>query len=129
MNDAFHHLLTRPWMDEREYRANVSGLQIVFGAVLGFVLAGAENFDQVDFAAMLLVTVGAVVTILYISASTRRLAYAALALGYTLALPWIVIRLTEVAAPAKLAPTLLIWTLFQIGVEFAPRKREDDREP
>lgn len=124
MLESLRRSLTRPWMDEREYQANVYGLQIVFGAVLGFVLAGAENFEPFDFAALLLVTIGAVVSILYISASQRRLAYAALATGYALALPWIVQRITEVHAPEKLAPTLLIWTLFQAGVEFAPRRKQ-----
>lgn len=37
--------------------------------------------------------------------------------------------ITRVAAPEKLAPTLLIWTLFQAGVEFAPRSRSDGGEP
>lgn len=124
MFEPIRRIITRPWMNEREYRANILGLQIVFGAVLGFVLAGAENFDRFDFAGLLLVTIGAVVTILYISASPRRFTYSVLALGYGLALPWIVLRITDVQAPDKLAPTLLIWTLFQIGVEFSPRARE-----
>lgn len=115
---------TRFWMSEREYRANIAGLQIVFGAVLGFVLAGAENFKQFDFAVMLLVTIGSVVTILYISASPQRLLYAGLALVYAIALPLMVLRITGEPAPDKLAPTLLIWTLFQIAIEFAPRKRD-----
>ena len=109
-------------MDAREYRANIHGLQIVFGAVLGFVLAGAERFDSNTFGVLLLATIGAVVTILYISASRRRLAYTALAIAYSLTLPWIIFEITKVQAPEKLAPTLLIWTLFQAGVEFAPRR-------
>lgn len=124
MFESIRRTFTRPWMDEREYRANISGLQIVFGAVLGFVLAGAEAFGARDFAMLLLATIGAVVAILYISASQRRFAYTALALGYALALPWIIPRITQVDAPEKLAPTLLIWTLFQAGVEFAPRRRD-----
>lgn len=123
MLDSFRRVLTRPWMNQREYRANVSGLQIVFGAVLGFVLAGAENFEPTDFAALLLITIAGVVSILYISASNRRLIYTALALGYALALPWIVLRITQEHTPDKLAPTLLIWTLFQAGAEFVPRGR------
>lgn len=128
MFEAIRRTITVPWMDEREYQANVSGLQIVFGAVLGFVLAGAENFDPSNFAALLLATIGAVVTILYISASPRRLTYTVLAVVYTLSLPWIIPRITDGAvAPEKLAPTLIIWTLFQAGVEFAPRVRPPKR--
>lgn len=123
MIEVLRRALTRPWMDQREYRANVQGLQIVFGAVLGFVLAGAEDFEAFDFATLLLITIGAVVSILYISASKRRLAYAALAVGYALLLPLAVARITGVEAPEKLAPTLLIWTLFQAAVEFVPRSK------
>lgn len=60
------------WMDEREYSASKSGLQIVFGAVLGFVLAGAEAFGPFAFATLLLITSGGVASILYISASPYR---------------------------------------------------------
>ena len=110
-------------MDGREYAANISGLQIVFGAVLGFVLAGAEAFDPVDFAVLLLTTFTGVVSILYISASRHRLLYTALAITLSLSLPWVVEQITDVAAPEKLAPTLLIWTLFQAAVEFMPRRK------
>ncbi len=123
MLDQLRRSFRIPWMDQREYRANVSGLQIVFGAVLGFVLAGAEAFEPFDFAALLLITIGAVVSILYISASKRRLAYAALAVGYAVLLPEAVLRITGEHTPDKLAPTLLIWTLFQAAVEFMPRRR------
>lgn len=124
MLDKVKSWLGRPWMDEREYRANILGMQIVIGAVLGFVLAGAEAFDARDFAGLLLLTFGGVGSILYISASRHRAFYAATSMVYALALPWAVLRITGVAAPDKLAPTLLIWTLFQAGVEFAPRKRD-----
>ena len=124
MFERIRRSVTRPWMDEREYRANVHGLQIVFGAVLGFVLAGAEKFAAFDFATLLLITIGAVVSILYISASQRRIAYTLLAIGYAMLLPLAVLRITGVEAPEKLAPTLLIWTLFQAGVEFAPRRKD-----
>ena len=122
MLDQLRRVVTKPWMDEREYQANVHGLQIVFGAVLGFVLAGAEDFEAFDFATLLLITIGAVVSILYISASRRRLAYTALAIGYALLLPEAVYSITKVEAPEKLAPTLLIWTLFQAAIEFMPRR-------
>lgn len=122
MLDQLRKNLALPAMDHREYRANISGLQIVFGAVLGFVLAGAERFEPFDFGVLLLVTIGAVVSILYISASRRRIFYAVLALGYSLLLPLAVLRITGVQAPEKLAPTLLIWTLFQASIEFLPRR-------
>lgn len=124
MLDRIRRSLTMPRMDHREYRANSSGLQIVFGAVLGFVLAGAEAFEPLDFAALLLATIGAVVSILYISASRRRVLYTVIAVGYALLMPMLVLRMTGEAAPEKLAPTLLIWTFFQAAVEFLPRGRK-----
>ena len=124
MLEPLRRTAARFLMDEREYRANISGLQIVFGAVLGFVLAGAEAFDPFAFAVLLLATISGVVSILYISASPQRLVYTLLAFAYSLTLPFIIKEITGVAAPEKLAPTLLIWTLFQAFIEFAPRKRE-----
>lgn len=129
MLEPFRRTVTGFWMDEREYGANISGLQIVFGAVLGFVLAGAEAFGAFAFAVLLLATIGNVVSILYISASRHRLLYTALAFIYAFSLPYAIARITGVAAPEKLAPTLLIWTLFQAGVEFAPRRRDGAGEP
>ena len=129
MLEPLRRTASRLLMDEGEYRANISGLQIVFGAVLGFVLAGAEAFDAFAFAVLLLATISGVVSILYISASKQRLVYTALALSYGVALPFIIKVITGVAAPEKLAPTLLIWTLFQAGIEFAPRRKEGGGEP
>lgn len=62
-------------MTEREYRANLSGLNIFFGAVLGFVLAGTERMSPLGFALLLTLTASVVVTILYITASKHRLTY------------------------------------------------------
>lgn len=116
-------------MDGREYAANLSGLQIVFGAVLGFVLANAEAFGAYDFGILLLITFSGVVSILYISASRHRLLYTGFAIALSLSVPWVVERITDVAAPEKLAPTLLIWTLFQAAVEFMPRRAAGAAEP
>jgi hypothetical protein len=113
-------LLKRPWMTKREYRANLEGLNIVFGAVLGFVLAGAEALNSWGFARLLLLSVGAVVTILYISASKHRVVYAGLSVVIAIALPQIAQRM-DLVVPDKLMPTLLVWSLFAIVLEFAPR--------
>ncbi len=113
-------LLKKPWMTQREYRANLEGLNIVFGAVLGFVLAGAEELDSWGFARLLLLSVGAVVTILYISASKYRVIYAGLSVVFAIALPLMAQRM-DLVVPGKLMPTLLVWSLFAIVLEFAPR--------
>jgi Flp pilus assembly protein TadB len=113
-------LLKRPWMTQPEYRANLEGLNIVFGAVLGFVLAGAEALDSWGFARLLLLSVGAVVAILYISASKHRVIYAGLSVVFAIALPLMAQRM-DLVVPDKLMPTLLVWSLFAIVLEFAPR--------
>ncbi len=56
-----------------EYRANRDGLHIVFGAVLGFVLAGSETIENLDFAFLLLLSAGAVIAILYLGSSRHGL--------------------------------------------------------
>ena len=129
MIKSLRRQVTFVWMDEREYQANIHGLQIVFGAVLGFVLAGAERFDSYSFAVLLIMTIGVVVSILYISASKQRLAYTALALGGGLAVPAVILEITKLQAPEKLAPTLFIWGVIMAAIEFAPRKPNDATEP
>ncbi|WP_305096642.1 hypothetical protein [Croceibacterium aestuarii] len=116
-------LLDKPWMSHREFEANKDGLNIVFGAVLGFVLAAAENLGVYDYAIVLIGSAGAVITILYISASSHRVLYSLFALAFAVALPPSVRVATGSAAPDKLMPTLLIWAVVAIILEFAPRER------
>lgn len=117
--------LARPWMTEREYRANIEGLNIFFGAVLGFVLADAEALDAWRFALVLLLVGTTVVTILYITASDRRLAYAILSAGVIAVMPRIADQLLGAGfhLPPKVQPTLAVWAALIIGIEFAPRER------
>lgn len=117
--------LKKPWMTEREYRANIEGLNIFFGAVLGFVLAGAETLDACRFALTLLLVGTSVVTILYITASERRFAYAALTVLVVAVLPQVADRLLGGGAqlPPKVQPTLAVWAALIIVIEFAPRER------
>lgn len=123
---TMRQLLARPWMTEREYRANIEGLNIFFGAVLGFVLAGAEALDAGRFAVVLLLVGMTVVTILYITASHRRLSYALLAAVVIATMPHIASELLDGAAlPAKVQPTLAVWAALITAIEFAPRERAD----
>jgi hypothetical protein len=117
-------------MTEREYRANIDGLNIFFGAVLGFVLAGSEALGDFWFGVLLVVTAGIVVSILYITASKQRLVYSALALGIILTLgEWLEPFLPGAASiPAKLQPTLAVWALLTILVEFLPREEREASE-
>jgi len=117
-------------MTEREYRANIDGLNIFFGAVLGFVLAGSETLDNVWFGVLLAGTAGIVVSILYITASVHRIAYSILALVLVVSMSsWLEDILPGTASiPAKLQPCLLVWALLTMSVEFLPRdKAEADK--
>lgn len=118
-------------VSESEYRANLAGLNTFFGAVLGFVLAGIDRLDTMAFAIVLLLVSGIVVTILYISASRWRLVHAATALAFILLLPRVVAPILDpgVALPDKLQPTLGVWALMTILVEFYPRLREEPPKP
>lgn len=117
-------------MSHNEYRANIAGLNIFFGAVLGMVMAGAEALDGRNFAVLLLITAGIVIAILYISASRRRIVYAMLAGVLIAALPFVfgVLSLGG-SLPDKLQPTLAVWALMMTVIEFVPRQPAPAREP
>ena len=108
-----------------EYRANLNGLGIFFGAVLGFVMAGTETLGPLDFAVTLFVTASVVITILYVSSSPHRLTYAILAALFIAALPHMLGHLLSAGAkiPDHLQPTLAVWLAITLLVEFLPRER------
>jgi hypothetical protein len=117
-------------MTEREYRANIDGLNIFFGAVLGFVLAGSETLDNIWFAILLATTAGIVISILYITASEQRAAYSVLALALIASMgAWLEDFLPGAnSIPAKLQPCLMVWALMTISVEFLPREKAEAAE-
>lgn len=115
-------------MTLREYDANIQGIHMLFGAVLGFVLAGAEAFTTFEFAMVLLFTSGVVVGIFYVTASRHRLAYVLFS-GVTIALlPIFLEQMIRSGAPlpAKLQPTLAVWLFMVTLVEFVPREPLDE---
>jgi len=114
-------------MTEREYRANIDGLNIFFGAVLGFVLAGSETLGNIWFGVLLAATAGIVVSILYITASEHRFGYSVLALAMIVSMSsWLENLLPGTGSlPAKLQPCLLVWAVLTICVEFFPRDKAE----
>jgi UDP-N-acetylmuramyl pentapeptide phosphotransferase/UDP-N-acetylglucosamine-1-phosphate transferase len=116
-------------MSHGEYNANLNGLGIFFGAVLGFVMASTENLTNKDYVLVLFTTAAMVITILYISSSRHRIAYSILALGFIAALPYILGLLVSPGAqlPPKLQPTLAVWLVMTLIVEFNPRDRDADK--
>ena len=125
----FH--IPRGWViTEREYRANIEGINIVFGAVLGFVLVGAEGLPVWDFCALLVLSAAVVVMILYLGSSEYKLYYAVMTAVAIAALPFISEDLFSLAKVPKLQPTLAIWAVMVLLVELMPRKAESqDNQP
>jgi len=106
-------------MTPGEYRANVDGLNLFFGAVLGVVMATTDRLGARDFAVTLIVTATLVVTLLYVSSGRHRFAYALFAAAVLAFLPRILGPLLADPAgmPPHLQPTLLVWLGFIVLVE------------
>jgi len=127
---SFNRLLGRAGlgrMSTGEYQANLNGLNMFFGAVLGFVLAGTERLTDWQFGVVLFSLAGVVITVLYISSSRNRLAYALLALLYAGVFPEAIDFMMHGhgLVPDKVRPTLLVWIAMTMLVEFWARDRKE----
>jgi len=111
-------------MSNGEYQANLSGINTFFGAVLGLVLTGTERLDGWRFGVVLAILASTVISILFISNSRHRIAYAVYTLLLALTMPQMIdIMLKgQDLLPDKVQPTLLVWTLMTIMVEFWGRE-------
>lgn len=108
---------------EGEYKANVDGINIVFGAVLGFVLVGGEGLPMRDFVALLMLSASIVVMIFYLGQSEYKLFYIVLTAASIIAFPYIAEDFFKLARVPKLQPTLAVWTLMVLLVEMMPREK------
>ncbi len=111
---------------EREYRANVEGINIVFGAVLGFVLARADGLPVFDFMTLLLVSAAVVILILYLGSSEYVLFYTISTAGAIAALPLVLENALKLPSIPYLQPTLAIWAIMILLVEMLPRAEDTD---
>ena len=118
-------------MTPGEYRANVDGLNLFFGAVLGVVMATTDRLGARDFTITLFVTATLVVTLLYVSSGRHRVAYALFAAAVLAFLPRILgPLLTDPAGiPPHLQPTLLVWLGFIVLVELGGRDEPATEKP
>lgn len=118
-------------MTDREYRANLAGINIFFGAVLGFVLAGIEKLNSFQFGLVLVLLAGNVISILFISESRHRVAYSAYAIVLSFITPSVIdlVLRTTAAIPSKVVPTLVAWTLMTMLVEFWSRDPQNPDAP
>lgn len=115
-------------MSTGEYQANLNGLNMFFGAVLGLVLTGTEKLDAWQFGVLLFCLAGNVITILFISSSRNRVSYAVFALVNALLFPYVMGLLLRAPdlVPDKIQPTLLVWTVMTIVVEFWARQKDPE---
>ena len=113
---------------ESEYAAHLAGMNTFFGAVLGFVMAGTEKLDTIEFSLLLVFVSGIVVCILYVSAGRTKLAYGLMTLFLILVLPNTMGPFLEAGErlPEKLQATLVVWTLLTLIVEYLPRRPDED---
>lgn len=112
---------------ESEYRANLNGLNIFFGAVLGFVIAGVERLNTIQFSWVLFVVSVVVISILYVSASKQRFTYAFVTLFLILGLPTFVRPVVgaDYELPNQLQPTLAMWAILAIALELFRRPSDE----
>jgi hypothetical protein len=113
---------------ESEYRANINGMNIVFGAVLGFVLAGAEGLPPLDFMIVLFVTALAVILVLYLG-STEYTGFYGVSAGLLIYfLPDILSDQLDNNPIPYLQPTLTVWAIMVALVEFTPRHKTPEAQ-
>lgn len=112
-------------MSAGEYKANLNGINMFFGAVLGVVLAGMEKLDSLQFGFALMIMAGNVTSIMFITGSRHRVMYAIFTLTTAFMTPVILetVLRSKDAVPNKLLPTLLAWALMTILVEFWGREQ------
>lgn len=109
---------------QREYEANIRGMNIVFGAVLGFVLAGTTGLPMIDFCVVLLISASVVISILYLGSSPYKLFYGITAIAAVAVLPIVLEDPLGITPIPQLQPTLAVWTFMVLMVEIIPRETD-----
>ena len=118
-------------MSSAEYQQAVNVLNMIFGAVLGFVLAGTEQFSASQFVMILIGVTLMVFLIQSIHSDTYRIWFAVLAVLADIVFPNImkVCLGDDATLPDKIMPTLYVWTAFVILIEFSPRHGSRPQQP
>lgn len=121
----WYKLPTSSTMSDGDYRAGLNALNIVFGAVLGFVLVGGEDLPVQAFMGLLAISALVVMLIQSIALSDYTLfsiVTTALVIYYLpdIAEDWFVI-----SKVPKLQPTLAVWAGMAILLELCPREKPD----
>jgi len=111
-----------------EYKANISGINIFFGAIIGVVMAELSLQSPVTYSLLLILVASFIILVLYISASKHRLYYFFFSAS-TLLLTWIKASnndefygIDTVWLEHRLLPTLSVWLFMVTTIEFLPKE-------
>ena len=122
----WYKIPTSSKMKDGDYRAGLSALNIVFGAVLGFVLVGGENLPIFDFVALLAISALVVMMIQSIALSEYTL-FSVVVTGLAIyLLPEIAEEWFSLTRVPKLQPTLATWAVMATILELSPREKPDE---
>lgn len=110
-------------MSDGDYRAGLNAMNIVFGAVLGFVLVGGENLPVIDFMAMLGVSAFVVMLIQAIALSEYTLFNIVMTAAAIYYLPELAEEFFNIAKVPKLQATLAVWAGMAVLLELSPREK------
>ena len=114
-------------MKDGDYRAGLSALNIVFGAVLGFVLVGGENLPIFDFVALLTISAFIVMLIQSIALSEYTLFSVAATALIIYMLPEVAEDWFSLTRVPKLQPALATWAVMATLLEMSPRDRTNEK--
>ena len=110
-------------MSEGDYRAGLNAMNIVFGAVLGFVLVGAQDLPVRDFVWLLVSSALIVMLIQSISLSEYTLFTIITTAAAIYFIPTMAEDLFSISAVPKLQPTLAVWAAMVVILEVSPREK------
>ena len=123
----WYKIPTESKIKDGDYRAGLNALNIVFGAVLGFVLVGGENLPIFDFVALLVISAFVVMLIQSIALSEYTLfSVVVTAFGIYL-LPELAVEWFSLSKVPKLQPTLATWAVMATFLELTPRERPNEK--
>jgi cellulose synthase/poly-beta-1,6-N-acetylglucosamine synthase-like glycosyltransferase len=112
-------------MSDGDYRAGLNALNIVFGAVLGFVLVGGENLPIFDFTALLVISALIVMMIQSIALSDFTLFSVIVTAISIYFLPQLAEEWFSLTRVPKLQPTLAVWATMATILELSPREKSE----
>lgn len=113
---------------EGDYRAGLNAMNIVFGAVLGFVLVGGEDLPVLDFVGLLAISGLIVMLIQSIALSPYKL-FNVVTTGLVIFyLPKVAEDFFAIAEVPKLQPTLAVWAAMAVILELSPREKIDSED-